>query len=328
MAEYNRNQRTTNRDYDRDWNESGRRDRDDDDRYYSTSGNRGYGNMNQEFDDEGSQWQSRYEREYNRGGYNSENYGRQYEGSDESYGRQRGYSRPWQGGGSRSRNLYDRDYEGMGRRGYSRSGTRIGGANYSGFGDRTRDYPGYGRQGYGSNYGSAYGSGGTYSSDYDRPYERDQNRDERTWWDRTTDEVSSWFGDEDAERRRDRDRQMSYRGKGPKNYNRSDERIKEDVNDRLADDPFIDATDIEVTVSNGEVTLMGMVDERSEKRRAEDLAESVSGVRNVENRLRTGRVSGSGNPQYDSGSTSTRSESPATSAVSGSERKGKTTVTG
>jgi osmotically-inducible protein OsmY len=77
-----------------------------------------------------------------------------------------------------------------------------------------------------------------------------------------------------------------YRGKGPRGYNRSDDRIKEDINDRLSDNAYIDATDIEISVSNGEVILSGTVEDRTAKRRAEDVAEAVSGVRNVENRLR------------------------------------------
>jgi hypothetical protein len=83
------------------------------------------------------------------------------------------------------------------------------------------------------------------------------------------------------------DEQRAHRrGRGPKGYRRSDERIREDVNDRLGDDYYIDASDIEVTVSNTEVTLTGTVPSRNDKRRAEDIAESVSGVTNVENRLR------------------------------------------
>jgi hypothetical protein len=83
------------------------------------------------------------------------------------------------------------------------------------------------------------------------------------------------------------DEQRAHRrGRGPKNYRRSDERIREDVNDRLGDDYYIDASDIEVQVSNSEVTLTGTVQNRNDKRRAEDIAESVSGVTNVENRLR------------------------------------------
>ena len=107
------------------------------------------------------------------------------------------------------------------------------------------------------------------------------------WWDRTKDEVASWFGDDDAERRRHRDdiREGQHRGKGPKNYTRSEERIKEDVSDNLSEDSFLDASGIEVSVKDGEVTLNGTVDSRYSKHRAEDLAEDVTGVKNVQNNL-------------------------------------------
>jgi hypothetical protein len=48
----------------------------------------------------------------------------------------------------------------------------------------------------------------------------------------------------------------------------------------------VDASDVEVNVSNCEVTLSGMVDNREERRRAEDCAERVSGVTHVQNNLR------------------------------------------
>jgi Flp pilus assembly secretin CpaC len=54
----------------------------------------------------------------------------------------------------------------------------------------------------------------------------------------------------------------------------------------LTDDPWIDASDIEVTVNNREVILSGEVHDRSSKRRAEDIAEGILGVQNVENRIR------------------------------------------
>ena len=44
-----------------------------------------------------------------------------------------------------------------------------------------------------------------------------------------------------------------------------------------------------MTVSNGEVTLTGDVEERWDKRRAEDLAEDVAGVREVHNNIRIQR---------------------------------------
>lgn len=81
----------------------------------------------------------------------------------------------------------------------------------------------------------------------------------------------------------------SYRGRGPKNYQRSDERIREDVCERLALDHDIDASDLEIEVSDGIVTLTGTVDDRRMKRLAEDVSESVRGVRDVQNNIRVNR---------------------------------------
>ena len=81
----------------------------------------------------------------------------------------------------------------------------------------------------------------------------------------------------------------SYRGRGPKNYQRADERIREDVCERLTMDHDVDATDIEVTVRDGVVTLDGTVNERHAKRIAEDICESVRGVKDVQNNLRVAR---------------------------------------
>jgi len=80
-----------------------------------------------------------------------------------------------------------------------------------------------------------------------------------------------------------------HRGKGPKGYKRSDDRIREDVCDRLSDDDELDASEIAVSVKEGEVTLEGSVSDRRSKQRAEDLAESVGGVRDVNNKLRTNK---------------------------------------
>jgi osmotically-inducible protein OsmY len=107
---------------------------------------------------------------------------------------------------------------------------------------------------------------------------------ERGWLDRAGDEVLSWFGDDYAERRRRHD--GPHRGKGPKGYQRADERIKEDISDRLTEEWNVDASDLTVTVENGDVILSGFVKDRFQKRRAADIAEEVSGVKNVENRIR------------------------------------------
>ncbi len=115
----------------------------------------------------------------------------------------------------------------------------------------------------------------------------------RTWWDRTQDEVQAMFGDTDARRRRQWDEMRmasrphgEHRGRGPQGYRRSDERIREDVSDRLTDDAWLDASSISVEVKDAEVTLAGTVAHRADKRRAEDIADMCSGVGHVQNNLR------------------------------------------
>lgn len=76
-----------------------------------------------------------------------------------------------------------------------------------------------------------------------------------------------------------------FAGRGPKGYQRSDDRIREDVADRLTDAPDIDASEIDITVKNGEVTLSGTVRDRHQKRRSEDVSERITGVRDVHNNL-------------------------------------------
>jgi osmotically-inducible protein OsmY len=84
----------------------------------------------------------------------------------------------------------------------------------------------------------------------------------------------------------------TFRGRGPKNFRRSDERIGEDVCERLLQDDRVDASDIEVNVKEAVVILTGSVDDRPSKRRAEDIVESVSGVRDVQNQIWVSRQRG------------------------------------
>lgn len=86
-----------------------------------------------------------------------------------------------------------------------------------------------------------------------------------------------------------RDVLEDHRGKGPRNYKRSDDRIQELVCDRLWENPDLDASNVEVAVQGSEVILAGEVNEKFEKRLAEDLAETITGVSNVENRIRVNR---------------------------------------
>ncbi len=92
--------------------------------------------------------------------------------------------------------------------------------------------------------------------------------------------------------------------RGPKNYVRPDARIFEDVCEMLTDHGDLDASEIEVTVDDGDVILRGTVRSRWAKYYAEDLAMAAGGVRDVVNELRIARnPNGSevGGPTTDTG---------------------------
>ena len=93
-------------------------------------------------------------------------------------------------------------------------------------------------------------------------------------------------------------------GRGPKGYKRSDERIREDVCERLARSGR-NAENVEVQVENGEVTLSGEVENRADKRHLEDMIEDVFGVDEVHNHLRLRRETPRSSAETSS-STSTR----------------------
>jgi hypothetical protein len=76
---------------------------------------------------------------------------------------------------------------------------------------------------------------------------------------------------------------------GPKGYKRSDERIKEDVSDRISQMNMVDASDVEVAVKGGEVTLTGTVPNRVMKWQLENMIDTVAGVTEVHNQLRVRR---------------------------------------
>ncbi len=78
----------------------------------------------------------------------------------------------------------------------------------------------------------------------------------------------------------------SYAGRGPRGWRRSDERLREDVCERLEQDHVVDATDVDVQVAEGVVTLSGTVADREMKRAAEDVAQACRGVRDVDNRIK------------------------------------------
>jgi hypothetical protein len=77
-----------------------------------------------------------------------------------------------------------------------------------------------------------------------------------------------------------------YRGGGPKNYRRGDDRIHDEVCDRLAHAHELDVSEVTVRVQDGLVTLEGHIGDRRSKYDVEEIAERVFGVQDVINHIR------------------------------------------
>jgi hypothetical protein len=198
-----------------------------------------------------------------------------------------GYGGDDQPYGPRSRSSFRQDEE-YGSTGYGSSGYQGGSREPRSYGSQ-----GYGSQGYREGGSGTFGTGGSGSSGYcGRGFSgSSQGQGQqgfgtqgygRQGYGGGQRSQSPNFGDDQF-----RNYQIGgHRGKGPKGYTRSDERIKEDINEKLWFDDDLDASNIEVEVKNGEVTLTGTVEDRYTKRAAEDLVEGLSGVKHVQNNLR------------------------------------------
>jgi hypothetical protein len=178
---------------------------------------------------------------------------------------------------------YGQGQYGQGHYGSGQYGSQYGQGQYGqGFGVAPGGYtPSNNNSNYGSSYGGSYGpSYGSYG----------QGR---------SGSFGSGYGSQG------RNRQL----RGPKGYKRSDERIREDICDRLSMQD-IDSSEIEVTVSNGEVTLAGTVSDRSMKWEAEQVCDAVQGVNEINNQIRVKRMqeSASGTTGSSYGSTSNDGE--------------------
>jgi len=134
--------------------------------------------------------------------------------------------------------------------------------------------------------------GGGYDEERGREFREDRREGPGEFLQRAGERIGSWFrGGRDEDRAPlpsygPAARVGAHRGLGPKGYQRTDERISDEVHDRLTEDSWLDASDIQVEVKSGEVTLSGHVENRESKHRAERLIEDLSGVKHVQNNLR------------------------------------------
>jgi hypothetical protein len=218
------------------------------------------------------------------GGYGNPGYGRGWSsgggsGMGDDYGSQ-GYNLGTNyGQGGPQGQGFGQGSSSYGRQGYGGGGAYGQGplvAGYGGFGN-----PGY-RRGEGSwrqgrwSAGEIRGANEPYDPFYQPPARTQARWDRPERWDdeRRTGAAGSY------------DRPAT-RARPPRGYVRSDERIREDICDAIVMEA-IDAGEVDVIVVTGEVTLSGNVDDKLDKRRLEDIAEQVSGVRTVNNQLRVG----------------------------------------
>ena len=117
----------------------------------------------------------------------------------------------------------------------------------------------------------------------------------------------------------------SQYGRGPKGYSRSDDRLSEEINEQLMRDPDIDASEVEVKVERGVVTLGGSVEDRRVKHEIENLVAGVMGVKDVANQLRIqqNRSNGHSASDGDRGETSASSGRQSGSSASSTSSKNR-----
>lgn len=157
------------------------------------------------------------------------------------------------------------------------------------FRNRYRTEPGYGSDDGGQNYR------GNYRDDARRAFERGDDYEPEDYepenrgvlynlGHRIGEAIGEWFGPSTDER-------PGARRAGPRNYQRTDERIRDEICERLTFTNGVNVREVSVEVEKGVVTLSGTVERRSQKYDIEDIADNTFGVTEVDNRIRVQRQS-------------------------------------
>jgi hypothetical protein len=218
---------------------------------------------------------------------NSEQYGRQPQRYGEGY-----HERPME----RSGMNYRPDYGP-----YGRQSPRYGGDQGSSSG-RSSDH-GWRSAGDGGSYGEPSSSGQGWQQQFGQPprsgnpgdYARYGYEGGPGFQSRQQDRYGGYYGQSAGLADQERwPTQGPHAGKGPKDYQRSDDAIRDDVCETLTRHGNIDASDINVSVHNGEVTVSGNVPDKHMRREVEDVLDDMSGVKDVNNQLRINN-----RPAYD-----------------------------
>jgi len=324
MARYDNDQdRERQRERDRDYNYDRDRGQQEHDRRYEGSHERRHLDLGQKSNEYGSHagWGGQG---FNQGSFGS--YGGQgdrfyTQSGGQGYGAQQGYYGRETGGGMStyqgpgSDQSWNRDNysQGRGSERWGSQGTNQGNEDYRRQ-DRERweerenrgrsAYPSQDMRGHEGGWGGYSGydrnQGDQYRTGNEQRYDRDtrgweSGSSQRNWsgsqgWVGGQQGQQTWRGGSTMGQSGDWSGQRGqHYGRGPKGWQRSDDRIRDDIAERLAQHPDVDASEIEIEVHNAEVTLKGNVDSRDSKRAAEDIAEGVFGVRDVQNQIRVSR---------------------------------------
>jgi osmotically-inducible protein OsmY len=278
-----------------------------------------------------NQQQSRW-RERHYGSRNEEERNRDW---DEQSG-QRGSS-GYSGGSESEQSGWRRDMDedrwgqgGYGQGRYGQGSYGQGGSGQSQYGQREQG--GYGQSQYGQRGQGGYGQygqreqggyGGGTRQQYGRQYES-QSFDQPYPSGFQSDFGSSQQRSRSGFGREGYGESGTHRGKGPKGYTRSDERLKEVICEKLTEDPMIDASEINIEVTGQTVKLTGSVDDRSTKYEVEELVERCGGVKDIDNQLRVRSQGGSMQTSQTTGSgtgqTTSQSGKEGSSGSSGTKR--------
>ena len=244
------------------------------------------------------------------GGYGSGGYGGgRYGGGGYGQGTGPGTGRPdsfeWQRSpgvqGDRYRDRQGGDGQGGDARGpdwrdSSRSGPRASyGEHGGGFGSEAS----YSNQGRGVGYGRAHEESGA------------ERRPGHEW---RGDSGRGAGGNEPMSGNRPQSGRSSPR-RWPKSYTRSDDRIREDLYERVMHHDHLDASEVNITVQQGKVTLEGSVPERHMKHDIENIADGCPGVTDIDNHLRVVRPGAGPQGQGFTSDTSTSSTSTMANAT-------------
>jgi hypothetical protein len=263
---------------------------------------------------------------YGSGGYRESGYGQG--GFDQSGREQSGFGQPAYGqSGYGQGGQFGRAYPGYSRQQTGQGGFRSQEGGYESFEGSDYSPSERGFQSYEEGSGRYFDRGTSHSPNRGEPDWLGSERGGQGSW-RDQGQGSSMRGDYRGSGGMGQEQgsmRGPHTGKGPKGYKRSDDRVKEEVCDLLERQGDIDASEIEVAIKEGIVTLRGTVPDRSTKRKAEESVSRMYGVTDVMNELRVSGAQQSAESSEKSSAEKSDKSSLSSTSTKENERQRNTT---